>query len=30
VSMDDTANGIEVESLVRVFKGGVLAVDGID
>ncbi len=28
--MNDTPNGIEVESLVRVFKGGVRAVDGID
>jgi ABC-2 type transport system ATP-binding protein len=28
--MDDRDNGIEVESLVRVFKGGVRAVDGID
>jgi ABC-2 type transport system ATP-binding protein len=28
--MDDARNGIEVESLVRVFKGGVRAVDGID
>jgi ABC-2 type transport system ATP-binding protein len=28
--MNDARNGIEVESLVRVFKGGVRAVDGID
>jgi ABC-2 type transport system ATP-binding protein len=28
--MDNLHNGIEVESLVRVFKGGVRAVDGID
>jgi ABC-2 type transport system ATP-binding protein len=28
--MADAPNGIEVESLVRVFKGGVRAVDGID
>jgi ABC-2 type transport system ATP-binding protein len=28
--MEDARNGIEVEALVRVFKGGVLAVDGID
>jgi ABC-2 type transport system ATP-binding protein len=28
--MDDLHNGIEVESLVRVFKGDVRAVDGID
>jgi ABC-2 type transport system ATP-binding protein len=28
--MEDARNGIEVESLVRVFKGGVRAVDGID
>jgi ABC-2 type transport system ATP-binding protein len=28
--MNDLANGIEVESLVRVFKGDVRAVDGID
>ncbi len=28
--MDDLHNGIEVEGLVRVFKGGVRAVDGID
>jgi ABC-2 type transport system ATP-binding protein len=28
--MGDARNGIEVEGLVRVFKGGVLAVDGID
>jgi ABC-2 type transport system ATP-binding protein len=28
--MEDAHNGIEVESLVRVFKGGVRAVDGID
>jgi ABC-2 type transport system ATP-binding protein len=28
--MSDRDNGIEVESLVRVFKGGVRAVDGID
>jgi ABC-2 type transport system ATP-binding protein len=28
--MVDASNGIEVESLVRVFKGGVRAVDGID
>ena len=28
--MDDLQNGIEVEGLVRVFKGGVRAVDGID
>ncbi len=30
VSMDDARNGIEVDDLVRVFKGGVRAVDGID
>jgi len=30
VSMGDLQNGIEVESLVRVFKGDVRAVDGID
>jgi ABC-2 type transport system ATP-binding protein len=29
-SMADAHNGIEVEALVRVFKGGVRAVDGID
>jgi ABC-2 type transport system ATP-binding protein len=28
--MEDLSNGIEVESLVRVFKGDVRAVDGID
>ncbi|MGA7703665.1 MAG: ATP-binding cassette domain-containing protein [Solirubrobacteraceae bacterium] len=28
--MEDLHNGIEVQSLVRVFKGGVRAVDGID
>src|SRR3977135_481226 len=28
--MDDARNGIEVEGLVRVFKGGIRAVDGID
>jgi ABC-2 type transport system ATP-binding protein len=28
--VSDSENGIEVESLVRVFKGGVRAVDGID
>ncbi len=28
--MEDASNGIEVESLVRVFKGDVRAVDGID
>ncbi len=28
--MDDPHNGIEVESLIRVFKGDVRAVDGID
>src|SRR5580704_12035055 len=28
--MADPGNGIEVESLVKVFKGGVRAVDGID
>jgi ABC-2 type transport system ATP-binding protein len=30
VAMDDPSNGIEVESLVRVFKGDIRAVDGID
>ncbi len=30
MSMEDLQNGIEVEGLVRVFKGGVRAVDGID
>jgi ABC-2 type transport system ATP-binding protein len=30
VSMDSKGNGIEVEDLVRVFKGDVRAVDGID
>jgi ABC-2 type transport system ATP-binding protein len=28
--MEDARNGIEVEALVKVFKGGVRAVDGID